>query len=491
MIFSRTRRYKADMEAATTYEEWLEAANGYDNASGLVKWRESDFSKHFDYTSIRRRLEKLQKLRARGDCTGVLYALNEGVHGNIDGMGRGRLYNKAKGGTKHLIIDYVDEVVAALDLIAGKCGRAIPRADRIDFFRRAQHCYGRSALMMSGAGSLLFFHIGVVKTLWEHGLLPDILSGSSGGAVVGGIVSTHREKEIARIFEPENLVFEIKRDESIFRRLTAFAAEVADVKDVRAAIDRQIPDITFLEALERSGRHLNVSIAAAEKHQTSRLLNAITTPNVYVREAVMASAAVPGFFPAVRLAAKNSAGKRQPYMPNRRWVDGSISHDIPAKRLARVYGANHFVVSQVNPHIFPFVTDTQSTKKTMFTTLSAAAMASTREWVNAGAAILEKPLSLNPIASRMTNVALGVLNQDYIGDVNIIPERLVFNPLRLLGHRSPEEILELIELGQRATWPKLEQIRVQTKIGRKLDAILKKLDKGVISAAQNVTKRAS
>jgi len=127
----------------------------------------------------------------------------------------------------------------------------------------------------------------------------------------------------------------------------------------------------------------------------------------------------------------------------------------------------------------------------MFTTLSAAAMASTREWVNAGAAILEKPLSLNPIASRMTNVALGVLNQDYIGDVNIIPERLVFNPLRLLGHRSPEEILELIELGQRATWPKLEQIRVQTKIGRKLDAILKKLDKGVISAAQNVTKRAS
>jgi len=91
----------------------------------------------------------------------------------------------------------------------------------------------------------------------------------------------------------------------------------------------------------------------------------------------------------------------------------------------------------------------------------------------------------------MTNVALGVLNQDYIGDVNIIPERLVFNPLRLLAQRSVDEIIELIELGQRATWPKIEQIRVQTKIGRKLDEILKKLDKTPVPKTLNVTKRAS
>ena len=100
------------------------------------------------------------------------------------------------------------------------------------------------------------------------------------------------------------------------------------------------------------------AVAAAEKHQTSRLLNAITTPNVYVREAVMASAAVPGFYPPVALAAKNSQGQRQAYMPSRKWVDGSISDDLPAKRLARLYGANHFIVSQVNPHIFPFVNET-------------------------------------------------------------------------------------------------------------------------------------
>jgi TAG lipase / steryl ester hydrolase / phospholipase A2 / LPA acyltransferase len=490
MIFTGTRRHLAAMDAATTYEEWKHAAIAYDEASGLVKWKNSDVSKHFDYASIRRRLNKLRRLRRKKDCAGILFALNEGIHGNIDGMGHGRLYNKACFGTKRLINEYVDEVVKSLDLLASDCADDIPVDRRLDFFRRAQHCYGCSALMMSGAGSLLFFHIGVVKTLWEYGLLPAILSGSSGGAFVGSIVSTNAEKDLARIFEPENLVYEIERDERLFRHMSAFTPDIADIDDVREAIYRVVPDITSLEALERSGRHLNVSIAAAEKHQTSRLLNAITTPNVYVREAVMASAAVPGFFPPVRLAAKNDAGRRQAYMPSRRWVDGSISHDIPAKRLARVYGANHFIVSQVNPHVFPFVTDTESSKKTLLSTLTAASKATTREWINATASIMERPLMLNPIASRLTNVALSVINQDYIGDVNILPQKLIFNPMRLLAHRSVDEIIELIRMGERATWPKLEQIRVQTKIGRKLDDILAKINEGVPGLTSSIARSA-
>ena len=60
----------------------------------------------------------------------------------------------------------------------------------------------------------------------------------------------------------------------------------------------------------------------------------------------------------VRLAARNDQGKKQPYLKSRLWVDGSISDDMPAKRLTRIYGVNHFIVSQVNPHVFPFVTDT-------------------------------------------------------------------------------------------------------------------------------------
>jgi TAG lipase / steryl ester hydrolase / phospholipase A2 / LPA acyltransferase len=65
-----------------------------------------------------------------------------------------------------------------------------------------------------------------------------------------------------------------------------------------------------------------------------------SSPNVYVRAAVMASCAVPGVFPPVMLMAKNQHGERQPYLPTRKWVDGSIADDLPAKRLQRLYRTN-------------------------------------------------------------------------------------------------------------------------------------------------------
>jgi NTE family protein len=446
MILSATKRLEAAMAAAGSYEEWREAAIAHDEKSGVMRWKTSDESKHFDYKSIRRRLERLRKLRAKKDYAGILFALNEGIHGNIDGMGRRALYGKAKFGTKTLITDYIYEVADALELLAGDGGKDIPLPELLDFFHRARHCYGCTAFMMSGAGSLLFFHVGVVKAMWLEGILPDLMSGSSGGAIVGALVSTQSDNSLEDIFDPENLVHEIERDQGLLRHLTVFKPEVAKVDDLRAAMERLIPDLTFQEAFEKTGRHLNISIAAAEKHQTSRLLNSITTPNVFVREAVMASAAVPGFFPPVALAAKNSRGTRQAYLPSRKWVDGSVSDDLPAKRLSRIYGANHFVVSQVNPHVFPFVTDSRR-KAGFYSTIKSASGRTAREWLNASAALLEKPLSWNPTVNRLTNVGLSIINQDYVGDINILPDMRLFNPFRLLAHRSIEEIVQLINMG--------------------------------------------
>ena len=154
MIFSETKRLEADMAAAQTYDEWKAAAIAHDKKSGVERWVKSDESKHFDHVSIRRRLRRLRRLKAKKDYAGVLFALNEGIHGNIDGMGSSALYGKAKFSTKKLIVDYVDEVVSALDLLASSAARGIPANERLDFFRRAHHCYGCSSLMMSGAGCM-------------------------------------------------------------------------------------------------------------------------------------------------------------------------------------------------------------------------------------------------------------------------------------------------------------------------------------------------
>ena len=45
-----------------------------------------------------------------------------------------------------------------------------------------------------------------------------------------------------------------------------------------------------------------------------------------------------------------------------------------------------------------------------------------------------------------------------------------------------------MEMGERAAWPKIEQIRVQTKIGRKLNHILSEMDDSLLQVASDITR---
>lgn len=458
------------MEQSASYEEWKEAAIAHDRASGKHLWRQSDDSKVFGFTSIRNRLDRLTDLIKRGQSRDILFELNEGIHGNMDGMGNHRLYRVARFGTKVLIEEYVDTIVAAIKHVATAPAYDIPHIEKLDFFRRAQHCYGRSALMMSGSGTFLYFHIGVVKALWSEGLLPPILSGSSGGALVGAAISTRSDHSIAEFFEPEHLMYN-RQGGNVVKSLLSTVPAMVKQEDAWKDICEEIPDLTFQEAFALTGKHFNVSIAPAERHQTSRLLNSISSPNVYIREAVLASCAVPGLFPAVSLAAKDHLGRRQPYLPNRKWVDGSMTNDLPEKRLARLYGANHFIVSQANPLVSALV-DEHPDNDSPFGIMRNAAHATMKAWINASAALLQRPLSFVPPLNSATNLALSIMNQNYTGDINIIRPQKLWHPAKLMSRLSPDEIGELIRSGERTTWPKIEMIRTQTKIGRVLERIL-------------------
>jgi NTE family protein len=288
--------------------------------------------------------------------------------------------------------------------------------------------------------------------------------------VVGAIICTHRDADIERFFEPENLVGALgpKDQEDV----SLFAPSKRMTKDqIYARIAEFIPDLTFQEAYELTGRHLNISIAPAEQHQTSRLLNAIASPNVYVREAVMASCAVPGVYPPVTLAAKDHRSNRIPYLPNRKWVDGSVTNDLPAKRLARLYGVNHHIVSQANPLVTPFASDVKQ-QRGAIAAIRNASVATLKAWLNANVAIWQKPLSYFPQVNSATNIALSVINQDYTGDINIIRPPIFWSLSKILSNLPEEDIRFLMDMGERTTWPKIEMVRTQTKISKTLDRIL-------------------
>ena len=459
------REIKVALQRASSYEAWRLAALAHDDKSGAAAWKRQDRSSRYGYPGIRRRLDLLRRLRAEDDPHELLYYLNEGIHGNMDGIGKPVMYTVAKFGTKDLITTYLEELEGAIRHIAEVDEQLISFPEKLDFFRRASHCYGRSALMLSGGGSLGPFHLGVARALWEQHLLPDVISGSSAGSFVAAIMGTHTDRELHQLLTSD--------DVPVVGNTTA--GKQLKIGDVRDAIADLVPDMTFQDAFDHTGRMINISIAPSELHQTSRLMNAITSPNVFIREAVLASCAIPGVFPPVMLAARDAHGKRKPYLPARRWVDGSVTDDLPAKRLTRLYGVNHFITSMINPIVLWSVRDPDMSGS-LFQRIWDIGQRANKEFLRA----------TYPLAMRTwrrvypANVALrflyAVATQDYTADINIIPRKRFYDPRKLLAQLTPEETNQLLLEGERATWPRIEMIRNCTRISRTLDSILSDLE---------------
>ena len=478
MVSSRKlKKLERKMDNTRSYEEWCEAAIAHDEISGKRRWRDVDQTSQYDYSQIRLRLDRIRNLRARHDNHGLMFTLNEGIHGNMAGMGRSSLYRQAKFGTKRLIEQYIDEIDDSLRYLAELDSDEIDVQQKLDFFYRANVCFGRSALMLSGGGVLGFYHLGVVKTLLEQGLLPRVISGSSAGALVAAVVGTHTDEQLEHFFEPANVLFEAEREASVFSRMFFGANPQIDVGDLEQLVARMVPDLTFQEAYEKTGRQISMSVAPAEPHQRSRLLNAIASPNVYIRSAVMASCAVPGVFPPVMLMAKNVHGEAQPYLPTRKWVDGSIADDLPAKRLSRLYSTNHYIVSMVNPIAIPFLKP-GGKRSALGAALGSLGVGMGRELLNFYRGMVQKQGDNWPRFNMLMNSIHALMDQEYSGDINIVPSFRWYNPAKILSHLSEKDLIELMEGGAHSTYPSIEAIRICTKISRTMEEILQRFETG-------------
>ena len=468
----RSRDLREQLRNATNYASWAQAAQALDQRSGRTAWKERDVSALYDYATLRTRLDQLRELRAAGDTRGLVFAIEEGIHGNLGGMGKPVLYSKARFGTKQLITDFVNATVEALLHIESLPDSEMPLASKLDLFRRASHCYGRSALMFSAGGTLMYFHFGVAKAMLEQGVLPSVLSGSSAGAITVGILGCHTDAELEGFFTAENIRFGEEWHPNWFERSTGLR-RMFRASSFEPTFDRLIPDLTFREAFERSGRHISISVSPCERHHSPRLLNAMTSPHVLIRSAVRASCAIPGLFEPVQLMARNATGQTVPYLPSR-WIDGVFAADLPAKQLARLYGVNHYVVSMINPMLLPIFRD-RKLQSARLQPIFSIAKGSIRAALKSADVYIGKYLPASSLGV-VNKVAHDLLSQSYVGDISIAPERRLFSPLRLLSPFTYDEIQALILAGERQTWPRIEMIRNSSIISRTLEGILSRLD---------------
>jgi len=459
------------MHDATSYGEWYAAAVELDRLEGRDQWRLVKESERYDFRLIASRVTILRNLRKRKDYDRLMFRLREELHGNLGNMANPELYQQARGGTKKLINQYLDEVSASLILLCQSDVKHLTPMRKRRFLKRAARSFGRSALLLSGGASLGLFHIGVIEELEAQGLLPRVVTGSSAGSIMAGILATHTDTELTDMLNPDYIDFEWC---SVFRPFELVkGSTLLDQKTLKNFIARNIPEMTFLEAYQHTNRILNVSVSPADSNQFPRLLNYLTAPNVLIRWACLASSAIPGLYPAVQLRAKNFDGKSVAYMSQNRWIDGSVHEDIPINKVNRLHNINHYIVSQTNPHIVPFLSD-EVAATGLIPFIQDVILKAPMVQIEHFLELVHQHFDVPGIGS-MIKKAHAVATQNYRGDITIYPEKHLMNIGRMFTNFGPEEVRKLIMEGRRATWPKIERIRNTTQISRTFDDCLRQM----------------
>ncbi len=465
------RQTEKAMHDATSYEEWYAAALELDRLEGRDQWRLVKESERYDFRLIASRVSVLRELRKRKDYDRLMFRLREELHGNLGNMANPELYQQARGGTKKLINQYLDEVSASLILLCQSDVKHLTPMRKRRFLKRAARSFGRSALLLSGGASLGLFHIGVIEELQAQGLLPRVVTGSSAGSIMAGILATHTDTELVDMLNPDYIDFEWCSVFSPFELVKGNS--MLDQKTLKNFIGRNIPEMTFLEAYQHTNRILNVSVSPADSNQFPRLLNYLTAPNVLIRWACLASSAIPGLYPAVQLRAKNFDGKSVAYMSQNRWIDGSVHEDIPINKVNRLHNINHYIVSQTNPHIVPFLSD-EVAETGLIPFIQDVILKAPMVQIEHFLELVHQHFDVPGIGSILKK-AHAMASQTYSGDITIYPEKHLMNIGKMFTNFGPEEVKKMITEGRRATWPKIERIRNTTQISRTFDNCLRQM----------------
>lgn len=164
-------------------------------------------------------------------------------------------------------------------------------------------------------------------------------------------------------------------------------------------------------------------------------------------------------------------------------------------RLAELFNVNHFIVSQVNPHVVPFLVKEEDSK-TPEVYHSSAKMTAGPNWLH-GITHLAKGEALHRmhimaelgIFPNTLTKAVSVLSQKYSGDITILPEISYADFPRMLSNPTPEFMLDAQLSGERATWPKLSRIKNHCAIELALDDAVQKLRARVVFSPSQVNLR--
>lgn len=170
------------------------------------------------------------------------------------------------------------------------------------------------AFVLGGGGPLGAHEVGMLRALLEDGILPDLVVGTSVGALNGAAVAA--DPTLQSIDRLESVWLQLTRDDVFGGSVFSGAAQLMRSRthlhsnvSLRRLIGRSLPVETF-EELAIPFQCVAASIERAAEHWFSE------GPLV---EAILASSAVPGILPVVELGGEH-------------FIDGGVVNSIPVGR---------------------------------------------------------------------------------------------------------------------------------------------------------------
>ena len=192
------------------------------------------------------------------------------------------------------------------------------------------------AFVLGGGGHNGAYEVGMLRALFEHGVKPNVVVGTSVGAMNGAAVAARPSLETVERLRKVWLT--LNEDQIFGGSILAGAANLVRTRtslhsnhSLRTMIEQLLPVTTF-EDLEVPFHCVAASIERAAEHwfHEGQLVDAI-----------LASAAVPGVLPPVEIDGEH-------------FVDGGIVNSIPVSRAVEL-GAKEIYVLQVGRVETPLV----------------------------------------------------------------------------------------------------------------------------------------
>ncbi|KDP26217.1 hypothetical protein JCGZ_22463 [Jatropha curcas] len=467
----RRKFWRNMMRTALTYEEWAHAAKMLDKET--PKMNESDL---YDEELVRNKLQELRHRRQEGSLRDIIFCMRADLIRNLGNMCNPELH-KGRLQVPKLIKEYIDEVSTQLRMVCDSDTEELSLEEKLSFMHETRHAFGRTALLLSGGASLGAFHVGVVKTLVQHKLLPRIIAGSSVGSIMCSIVATRAWPELQSFFEDSlhSLQFfdQMGGLFTVVKRVTTQGA-VHEIRQLQWMLRHLTSNLTFQEAYDMTGRILAITVCSPRKHEPPRCLNYLTSPHVVIWSAVTASCAFPGLFEAQELMAKDRSGEIVPYHPPfklepeegsstsaRRWRDGSLEIDLPMMQLKELFNVNHFIVSQANPHIAPLLRMKEFIRAYGGNFAAKLAHLTEMEVKHRCSQVLELGFPLGGVAK--------LFAQDWEGDVTVVMPATLAQYSKIIQNPTLVELQKAANQGRRCTWEKLSAIKANCGIELCLD----------------------